>query len=147
MTDEKQKEIKAKEPDFWDAEESEELTYETLDEAVEGYLDQANIWLDDPTIDIIVSGFCKMEISRETLNPLDNLLDQVEEEYGNPNKDYKPTDALREAEKKFIDIFLQEYDVYVCEKVCEVSVNVKEWVEENRPDWLEKKADMGSKDG
>src|SRR4030042_5113941 len=104
MTDKKE----TREPDFWDAKSSEQLVYTTLDDSVEDYLDQADIELADSEINITVSGCCNMQIPRETLTPLEDLLEVIDEEYGNPEETYEPTEALREAEKAFVDVFLRE---------------------------------------
>jgi hypothetical protein len=126
-------------PDFWDAGDNEELTSITMDDAIQEYLDSSDIDLHDPTITIMVNGFNKRDIREYDMKVLDDLLDKIDEEYGNPDKPYQPNKRLLDAEKEFVKVFLEEYDVWACDKVCEREINVHEWVKENEPQWLKEK--------
>lgn len=127
--------------EYWDCEEDAEmLYYESMDEAIESYLDSQldleDIW---STYTLTVYGFVPSNPTKLKLegNILETVLEWLDEEYG-PDDDYtKPTDAMIEAEDIFIEAILKEYRSRRYKAVEKVEINVAEWVKENRPDWLE----------
>ena len=124
---------------YWDCEESEILTHTDIDEAVEYFLENIEI-KDWPEI-TEVSGYAKLKISesekaRYAERILENLLEDLDEEYG--GEDYtEPSDKMKEAAKRFMDEFVNEYQVWRCWPEVTEKVNTMEWVKKNRPDWLE----------
>jgi hypothetical protein len=55
---------------------------------------------------------------------LDQLVDQIEEEYGDPEGYNQPdvTDAMKAAARAFVDAVLADYEMWACECVCERQV-------------------------
>jgi hypothetical protein len=142
------KNIAKKEPEFWDCQDSEVLDHTDKDDAIEYFLDG---WLSgkmtkDEVLKALpetteVKGYAKMKVNyRESwLSPLEDVLERLDEEYGDPSGgDYsKPTDRMKAAEKEFLKVIVEEYEPWMCEEVCKEEINTLEWVRENRPDWLE----------
>jgi hypothetical protein len=114
---------------YWNATGSEILIHETIDEAIEAFVDD----LDDIEIEFFgvmtVDGYQRMDhigvVSPEEV--LDRTIDLLDETYGNPDGATELTDAMRDAARKFIDVIEKEYKPWACEQVCKVDVNVCEW--------------------
>jgi len=121
---------------YWDCNKhAERLYYETKDEAIEAYLDDVRI--EEFPEKLIVYGWAHMEPSLRDGDTLEGVLDSLDETFGDP--DGGPSDItprMKEAEKEFHRIVLEEYTPWMCERVCEEEVDVKEWVREHRPDWV-----------
>ena len=49
---------------------------------------------------------------------------------------------MLEAENALIKVIMEEYEPWLCEEVpaARVTINIRKWVEENRPDLLKKRA-------
>ena len=131
---------------FWSCDDGEEqLSCEDPDEAIEEFCDG---WL-NPTMtpeqvlevlpeEVTIYGFARMKPFLLENESLDHLLEVLDEEYGDPDGgSTEPTKAMIEAEKKFHDVVISEYESWACKQVCERTVNTKEWILKNRPDWLE----------
>lgn len=123
-----------REPVLWGSPDSERLEYTDEDEAIEGILDDIDGQLPER---ITICGFACMEVIISRLHPLEDCLEALDEEYGNPEDGPDgPTKAMEEAERMFLEILKKEYVPWVCEEVCRKEINVAAWVKENRPDWL-----------
>lgn len=117
----------------WGLPDSEYLTYETRDEAIEWILDAMG---ERPT-QIVVCGFAHMVPYYGNLNPLEHCIEYLDEEYGDPDGgSFDPTPAMLEAEKMFLAVIEREYTPWACEEVCRETVDVQAWVSAHRPDWL-----------
>ncbi|NIO43643.1 MAG: hypothetical protein GTO41_27910 [Burkholderiales bacterium] len=71
---------------------------------------------------------------------LEDLLEQLDEEYADPNtSDFtKPTETMKEAARVFAAAVLAEYEVWTCEPTGHTeTIDVMAWVRENAPEWLE----------
>ena len=124
--------VKEKQPDYWGLEDADRLYHDDKDEAIEAILEG----MEPETETIEICGFTQMDISVSWLSPLEDILERLDEEYGDPDGDYtKPTEAMKEAEKAFLAVIKKEYTSYMCEVVCRETVNVNEWIKEHRPDW------------
>lgn len=129
---------------FWDCCDSEELYHSDKDEAIEAFLDgfmlpvmKPEDWAAVPKT-IEVSGYVRAKVDRNLDGiPLEHILELLDEDYGNPDAETKPTKRMKEAEKEFLKVVLEEYFVWNCEKVCKEEVNTMEWILENNPEWLE----------
>ena len=119
---------------IWDEPDREDLRFFSEDEAIEYILDD----IDEPLPEkITICGYARMSISTELFHPLENILDDLEEEYGNPWGDpFEPTEKMKEAERTFLEIVQQEYTPWACEEVCRKEIVVANWVKENAPEWL-----------
>lgn len=128
---------------FWGAHDDERLVYTSADDAIEAILDALEPAEFDEIGEVTVYGFQPMKPSPSLgWDPLDILLEQLDEQHGDPEGDgTRPTEAMRAAEKVFIDAVLAEYESWACEPSGEiVTVNALEWVREHRPGWLTEKA-------
>jgi len=126
--------------EFWGREEDEHLTHTEMDPAIEEILDgMDNINALPETIE--VCGYAHTEPSSKGINEhvLEHLLEWLDEEYGDSDKYSDPTDGMKEAADTFVAAVLAEYTVWACDLVKKETVNVQEWIKENRPDWLEEK--------
>lgn len=66
---------------------------------------------------------------------LEDAFEQLDERYGDPEGEEStlPEDAVT----RVADAILASYRVWTCEEVARVVVDVRAWVKEHRPDWLE----------
>lgn len=131
---------------FWSLGDEEELTFDEIDDVVEDFLD--NFWEPDMTPqqfldkipeEIEVIGYKRMKPTVEQCDrALEDLLEFLDEEYGNPNGEAtKPTEAMKAAEREFIEKVLAEYEVWACEPSGEKeTINCRDWIKTNRPEWL-----------
>ena len=128
----------SKEAKFWGQEEDERLTHTEMDDAIESILDSPISELPET---IEVCGFTHIKLTDvDSLaeGVLERFLDRLDEEYSDPDGCYTdPTGKMIEASKEFVATVLDEYKVWACELVSRETVNVKDWIKENRPEWLE----------
>lgn len=124
-----------KEPVLWGSPDDERLEYADEDVAIEAILDG----IDGPLPETItICGFARMEVDILRLNPLEDCLETLDEEYGDPEGEYsESTETMKEAERVFLAAIKKEYTTWMCEEVCRKEINVADWVKENRPDWLQ----------
>ena len=122
-----------KEPVLWGSPDEERLVYTDEDVAIEAILDG----IDGPLPETItICGFARMEVDTLRLNPLEDCLETLDEEYGDPDGEYsESTEAMKEAERVFLAAIKKEYTTWMCEEVCRKEIDVAEWMKENRPDW------------
>jgi hypothetical protein len=124
--------MEQRKPELWDSPEVENLRgYATKDEAIEGILDD----LVEKPETIEVCGYAHMVPDFEHYGPLDDVLEALDGEYAG-EAFTEPTQAMKDAEKAFMDVIAKEYFVYNCDEVCRETVNVAEWIKVHRPDWL-----------
>jgi hypothetical protein len=125
----------AREPEFWGSGDQERLTCTDPDEFVEEYLDaiDPSDWPEKLTI----VGYVPMPGKLDPDRYLEQILEDLDEEYGDPDGDpFKETDSMRQAMKTCCDAILAEYEPWSCEPVCKMEIDVQAWIKENRPDWL-----------
>lgn len=123
---------------YWTCDEYEEaLQYEDIDEAVEAWLDQADIDWDDEDATVTVYGFARMEVSWCPEFMLERALEDIDEDHADPNgKGTKPTPAMIAAAEAFARVLESEYESWACEQVTTREVPVLAWVREHAPHWL-----------
>jgi hypothetical protein len=126
---------------FWQAERMNDnpLTCESIDEAVGEYVEYFKA-LADGKIEII--GYAPMEVNPYLLDDiLENILERLDEEYGNPDntEGRKPTEEMKQAEAEFVKKIISFYEPWMCEEVERKTINVKEWIEKNKPERMEEK--------
>ena len=97
-------------------------------QAIESYL--ANLEQDqDPPETLTIVTLTPHQVDRNLFHPLEELLDQLQEKYGNPEDYQKPTQKMRDAEQTFIDTVFAEYKPWtllVDER--QTTVNTNDWV-------------------
>jgi hypothetical protein len=75
--------------------------------------------------------FKRVEIPRGYFNPLERLLEDLDDEFGGEDPS-EPTEAMKAAEQAFIDAVLKDYVPWRCDPTGEkVTVNLLEWAKEN----------------
>jgi hypothetical protein len=117
---------------FYGQEDMEQVTQQSLDEAVQEYVDGCDY--DQPLPKTLTIGkFTVMEIPRDRFEVLERLLEGLDEDYSDP--DYhtptKPTQAMKDAEKTFITVMQKEYKNYWLERVEKIEVDLEKWCAEN----------------
>lgn len=131
-----------REPMFWDAEESEWLTHEDMDDAIHERIDsmphdlKSGTWTLPRTL--IVRGLAPMRVragSPERL--LEGILEMLDEEHADPDsyEVTKPTPAMIEAARTFLDVVEREYVSWICEEVTSETIDVRAWMQENAGDY------------
>ena len=80
---------------FWAAEDTEELRFDDLDEAIEHELDD----MDELPKTLTMCGYARMQINAEAYADfvLDYVIERLDETYGDPSEMTVPTDAMKEA--------------------------------------------------
>jgi len=126
--------------DFWGLEDDENLTHTEMDDAIESILDGTGDIKDLPET-IEVCGFVYLDLpSVESLasRVLGDFIEGLDENYSNPDAGYtKETGTMKEAAVAFVTTVLEKYKVWACDLVKRETINVREWIKENRSDWLE----------
>ena len=124
---------------FWTCvEDTERLTHTERDEAVREYLDDMRGVCDFPET-VQVFGFKRIELEHKEPDPewiLEEILERLDEEHGDPEGHATPPSVrMLEACQHLVDVIRQEYEVWTCEQVTSETVNVREWIQENEPEW------------
>lgn len=132
-------------PDFWAISDTETLQHELVEDAVREYLDDfMSPHMTQEDWDRLPETFEVLGYNRMTPNVecycrmLEDLLEYLDEEFGNPNGDpTQPTPGMQQAEKEFIEKVLKEYEVYQCEYSGDkVTISTIDWIREHEPEWL-----------
>ena len=127
--------------DFWGEPGAERLEHAAIDELVEAILDGSL----ETAGTLVVHGWRRREVDeamRERLagRALESLLYEMDcnEELGDPDGEYHTarTDGMKAAARDFVDAVAAGYDVWACEAVLAVEVDIAEWVKANAPHWL-----------
>lgn len=130
---------------FWGAEGAEELQHESADDYIE--------WVISGTGELhgtmTVAAWRRMPLGDITRDmwaswALERLVNDIDEEHGDPNWSTRETDGMRAAARAFVDAVLAEYKVWACEIVALVEVDVHRWVQTHHPDWLEEPPEQRS---
>lgn len=122
---------------------AEELTHQHPDDAIEAFLDGLDAASLEALDAVSLCGFKRMvpDWKREAQWLVSDLLGRLDEEYGDPSgESNKSTPGMLAAARVFIETFKAEYQPWACEPCGSVMVDVKAWVREHRPDWLDAKA-------
>ena len=134
---------------FWGPPEAERLIHDDVDEAVEDILDDM---YPTPIADlpetIEVVGYAPMAVSMNIVDtiysddsPLEMVIERLEEEYGDPEGENEVdiTERMKAAERHFLQVVRDEYQpqCWACEEITRVTINVREWIEKHRREWLE----------
>jgi len=123
---------------LWGKADDERLTHTEMDDAIESMLDGMDDDIDLPET-IEVCGFAHTEpnIKKEAAGILERFIEGLDENYGDPDGSYtETTDRMKESAEEFVTAVLEEYQVWACDIVKRETVNVQEWIKDNRPDWL-----------
>lgn len=137
------------EPIFWDCRDAEELTHDNIDDAVEDFVEswcepdiKLQQLLDHLPEEITVTGYEHDEVDMDAKAEwvLTELLENLDEDYSNPNASTDVTPKMKEAARVFVKAIMEDYVVWPCHETCTAKVNTLEWLKENMPDlWEEEK--------
>lgn len=126
-----------KKVEFWDLPDAEWLYHTDKNDAIEAIIDSWHPKPIEGTFELC--GYARMSIGPGYLDVLGYVLERLDEEYGDPDgyTGTEPTQAMKDAEKAFIDTIVSEYFVWACEPIVTEQIDAMAWVKEHRPDWLE----------
>lgn len=114
-----------------------ELTHETVDEAVEDFIDRWPHEARSPE-SVEVIGYARRVVEDDGMGSLESMLYHLDEELGDPKGDYTtPTPRMVEAAAAFAKVVCSEYVSWQCEEVTRQTVDVREWIRKHHPEWLE----------
>ena len=101
------------------------------DEAVEDLLNR--MWPEHFPDNVEIATFKRAKIKPDGFNPLGHMLEQLDEEYADPDQagDTSPTKAMLQAERTFITTVLAEYRPHQMEQDTTETVDVRKWLERN----------------
>jgi hypothetical protein len=125
--------------EFWGSDDEEYLYYSDQDEYIESILDEPPEISDPLPEKLIVWGWARAIITDKDLSffhPLEDVLERLDENYGSPDESTEATDAMKEAEKAFLEVIRKEYTPWVCKPVVSEEIIVADWIKKNRPDWI-----------
>lgn len=126
---------------------NDELLQEALLSDIEDVVEEVLDWhYPDPLPETVkVTGYRYMKFDKEPgLDPdniLTDILERLDEEYGDPNGDgTEPTPRMKAAAKALSEAILSDYQPWACEPCGHAVVDVRQWCELFRPEWLEQGA-------
>lgn len=125
--------MSAENPSFWGMEDEERLSCTEIGERVQKFCEDYEG--DEPipeTIELI--GFDSMKVNEGSYAEwlLDNLLETLDEEYGDPDGDgTEPTEGMKQAANEFIKKVFSEYHAWNCEIVCKKTVHIKDYISDD----------------
>lgn len=126
---------------YWTCGDGESLSYETLDEVVEGHLDGLDV---DYWPDVLeVQGYRREVIGEEEINALifgvlELVYEELDNDYGDPEERAPENPKDVEAAQRFVREVVSRFHVWRCSPTGNpLSVNVADFVTENCGAWLE----------
>jgi hypothetical protein len=125
-------------------EDEEQLSFTCIEEAVEQWADDC--WPNPLPETVTVYGYGRMRVVTCPTSPLEDMVERLDEEYGDPEGNYETpvTEGMREAERQFIAAVLAEYHPWACVRVSEEVVNVADFLDAER---MAGGAEQGGSDG
>jgi len=118
---------------FYACGDPEELVHRHPDDAIEAYLDDIE---DFPEM-IELYGHAPLVPNVDSLarGALDQLLEVLDDEFGDPSETSRATPPRLEAARQFVATILKGYSVRMCHAVGSRKIKAADWVAEHRPDW------------
>ena len=140
----------------WSVTDVEVLTNDSVDEAMEEYLDGIAFEMSEPTTpsqlraefrnlgDVTVAGYARLQVPNAAVakRALTIMTECIEEDYGDPDGSYgdtKLSDETKTAAQMLAKSLLADFLVWRMDPVTTVEVNALDWVETNAPEWLDSK--------
>jgi hypothetical protein len=121
--------------DFWDLEDTEYLHYEDRDEAIENVLD--GFERSELTGELEICGYTYKEVTLNANKILNNILENLEECYGGEDPISQPEAKMLELTEKYASEMIKLYRPWACDLVVKETIDIREWVLKNCPEWLE----------
>ena len=127
----------SKEVKFWGQEDDERLTHTSMDVAIESIIDDSPISDLPETIEVCGYAYRVPNVTKIADYVIEHLLEHLDEEFGDHDGGYTDsTDSIKEAAEELVTTTLEEFTVWACDLVTRKTLNVKDWIKENRPEWL-----------
>ena len=134
----------------WSVSNVEILTNDSIDEAMEEYLDDYAEPGDTAETfrealrdlgRVVVTGYARLQVPNSAVaeHGLTAMTEWLEDEYGDPDGSYgdtKLSDATKDAARLLAKSVLADFSVWRMDAVTIVKINALEWVEKNAPEWL-----------
>ena len=124
-------------PEFWDVPDAEIIQYDSLDTAVEMFLDGAKQPLPRK---VTIAGYAckKFDISAAPIaeHIAESLDEWLTEDFGNPDDCTTLPKELNDAIEVLATAVVKHWPVWQYEEVTRVTVDAHKWLKENRPAWL-----------
>jgi hypothetical protein len=123
--------------EYWDCDDNAEILYhEDMDEAIEDHL-EGQIDKNDPDV-LEVYGYARAVVDPAIFKKviLEAAYDYLSENFDNEDG-HDQTTEIEEAAGLFVNTYLENYTTWMCNQVKTEKVNVKEWIQKNRPEWAE----------
>ena len=115
---------------YYGEEGQEQLRAKTIDEAVYEILDYTFPNLPES---VEVVKWVQMEVQWQHFHPLEDMLERLDEDYGDQETGTEPTDTMIEAEKVFTEAIKKDYHVYMCEPQGKpIIISTAYWLMQNR---------------
>ena len=122
---------------YYDFDGQETLSNKSIDEYMEAWLEDCGDSLDaliDSSESVEVCGYNRMMPEPSECAFLDELIERVNEERGDPDGKYsgfekEKLSELRQLEEQFIGEFLKRYRPWACESVITINVPLRAWFE------------------
>jgi hypothetical protein len=129
--------MRKKEDIFWGSGDEETLAHTEMHDALEQILDG----LVSPLPRKVSVSKYRRETPAQHIDlgtVIEGIIESLDERYGDiDGEPTQITEKMKLAGHKFIETIRSEYVPWTCE-ICEtVEVDVKQWIEENAPEWLE----------
>ena len=116
---------------FWDTDDgTEQLSHGELEEAVEYALDCIHPGPYPEEIEVF--GWRRRVVGENALSAsswTENILEWLDEEYGDPDAGFEPTKRMKEAAEKCMAVFREEYTAWQCETACRIMVKTAPYFE------------------
>ena len=104
-----------------------ERLYLSFDKALINIVEEESI--DRIKYPIIIHEYKRMKISLNPDNILEDILEQLDDEYADPEGDYTdPTKKMKKAAEDFVSVIKAEYNPYLCEPTNHSREASKEYV-------------------
>ena len=125
---------------FWDSYDMDGiLQYETEHEAFEGLIDDMPHEDIKKNFEVEIVGWRRPVVTLDEGFVLEMLLENhLDEEYAGEEGPFEPTEAMQEAERKFVAVIQREYVPWIHDAVpgTEETVKALDYVKEYVPEWL-----------
>jgi len=117
--------MSAENPKFWGMKNDDYCDCNSIGEYINKFCEEHDDGPLPETIDLIGYDLVIINEEKQADRVLETFIESLDEDYG----DYtKPTDGMKLAAKEFVKKVISEYQVTTCEKVCEKTVRIKDYV-------------------
>lgn len=130
--------------DFYEARDRDELSHERLDDAVQDYLDEVDTpdWPATLTVKVMARMDPSSRSHQFALSLLETLIDEIEEEFGDPNDNHDFVGPGDKAEclkimTTAVEAICAKGSAWSCEEVGVIEVDLLEYLTQENAPWLD----------